>query len=114
MADNATIPARIANEVGDVMITDSFEAHWYASRDVRLTLAMNGRHLTPTAWKTMLVRRGARRPVLPGREHTAAASEPLAPILFSAWGRLERAGVLQALAAKWLGAGKPSDGNAPH
>lgn len=71
---------------------------------------MNGRHLTPTAWKTMLVRRGARRPVLPGREHTAAASEPLAPILFSAWGRLERAGVLQTLAAKWLGAGKPSDG----
>ena len=51
---------------------------------------------------------------LPGREHTAAASEPLAPILFSAWGRLERAGVLQTLAAKWLGAGNTSDGNAPH
>lgn len=102
VADNASIPARIASDVGDVMITDSFEAHWYVSRDVRLTIAMNARPLTPTAWKTMLVRRGARRPVLPGREH--AGSEPLSPVLFSAWGRLERSGMLQELAARWLGA----------
>ena len=81
VADNATIPARIANEVGDVMITDSFEAHWYASRDVRLTLAMNGRHLTPTAWKTMLVRRrpppGASRPRTYGRRFRTACPDPL-------------------------------------
>ena len=100
--DNASIPARIASEVGDVMITDAFEARWYAARDVRLTLAMNGRALTPEAWKTMLVRRGARRPAAPGEP--SGRSEPLAPLLFSAWGRIERAGVLDALAKKWLGA----------
>jgi cyclohexadienyl dehydratase len=95
VADNATIPARIANEVGDVMITDSFEAHWYASRDVRLTLAMNGRHLTPTAWKTMLVRRGARcfpaeniRPPLPNRLPRSSFLPGVAwsaPVFFRRW-----------------------------
>ena len=106
VADNASIPARIANDLGDVMITDSFEALWYSARDVRLTVAMEGRRLTPIAWKTMLLRLGARRPVLPGRESSPAASEPLGPLLLSAWGRLERAGVVETLAAKWLGAGR--------
>lgn len=101
VSDNASIPARIANGLGDVMITDSFEACWYAARDVRLTVAMNGRRLSPLAWKTMLVRRGARRPALPGR---SPASELLAPALLSAWGRLERAGVIGRLAERWLGA----------
>ena len=101
ITDNASIPARIASELGDVMITDSFEAHWYAARDVRLTVAFNGGPLTPQAWKTMLVRRGARLPEIPGSIHPR--SEPLAPVLFAAWGRLERAGVIRELGKKWLG-----------
>lgn len=105
VADNASIPARIASEVGDVMITDSFEARWYAARDVRLTLAMNGRHLTPEGWKTFLVRRGAHAPALPVPEGTPAPRTPLLTgVLLRAWGRLERAGEIERLARRWLGA----------
>ena len=102
VADNASIPARIASEIGDVMITDSFEARWYAARDVRLTLALGGQGLTPKSWKTMLIRRCARMPVLPGADEAKAPL--LAPRLLAAWGRLERAGVLAELTGKWLGA----------
>ena len=102
VADNASIPARIASAIGDVMITDSFEARWYAARDVRLTLALGGQGLTPKSWKTMLIRRCARMPVLPGADEAKAPL--LAPRLLAAWGRLERAGVLAELTGKWLGA----------
>ena len=101
VADNASIPARIASEVGDVMITDSFEARWYSARDVRLTPAFGGKGLTPESWKTILVRRGVRKPQLPGRE--SLPGELLITSLLSAWGRLERAGFLAELSHKWLG-----------
>ena len=101
VADNASIPARIASEVGDVMITDAFEARWYSARDVRLTLAFGGKGLTPESWKTILVRRGVRKPQLPGRE--GLPGELLITSLLSAWGRLDRAGFLTELSHKWLG-----------
>lgn len=105
VSDNASIPARIASGIGDVMITDTFEARWYAARDIRLTLALNGKSLTPESWKTMFVRRGAHVPTLPRPEGAPAPVTPLLTgVLLHAWGRLEREGVIDQLAQRWLGA----------
>lgn len=96
---NEAIPGLIADGVGDVMITDAFEADWYAAHDKRLKAIFRGVDgepaLTPVQWKAILVHETLKR-----TKHSRRP--PLYERLLSAWERLEEAGEMARLAQKWF------------
>ena len=57
---NARIPDRIAAGEGDLMVTDLWEARWYAAHDARLAVARTVEPLSETLFKVVMVRRELR------------------------------------------------------
>lgn len=99
---NEAIPGLIADGVGDVMITDAFEADWYVAHDRRLKAIFRGIEgeavLSPVQWKAVLVHETLKR-----TKHSTRP--PLYERLLSAWERLEESGEIARLAKRWFRAG---------
>lgn len=99
---NEAIPGLIADGVGDVMITDAFEADWYVAHDRRLKAIFRGIEgeaaLSPVQWKAVLVHETLKR-----TKHSTRP--PLYERLLSAWECLEESGEIARLAKKWFRAG---------
>lgn len=96
---NEAIPGLVADGMADVMITDDFEARWYASHDRRLTVLFDSDpyELSPVQQKALLVTSRARTP--------SARRTPLYERLLAAWQRLAAGSTLEVLRAQWLTSG---------
>lgn len=86
-AQNAEIPALIAQGQGDVMITETYEALHYAKADTRLHAAFIDQPLTPQNWLGFMV-------PLDDADYTR--------VMRFVWQQMQDRGQVQAAAQKWL------------
>jgi len=84
---NAEIPALIADGKGDVMITETYEALYYAKADPRLTAAFVNAPLTPTNTLGFMLPKD---------------DADYSRVMEFVWGLLDARGTLKQSADKWL------------
>lgn len=93
---NEAIPGLVADGMADVMITDNFEARWYAEHDDRLAVLFDDDEhaLSEVQQKAVLVSTTART--------RCARRAPLYERLLIAWQKLAADGTLAKLRDEWL------------
>ena len=84
---NAEIPGMIASGQGDVMITETYEALYYAHNDPRLAARFIDAPLTPRNYLGFML---------------PASDEDYLRVMQFAWDLIDKRGDLQEAAAHWL------------